>query len=240
MKEWQERTALQYGEDGLRKLQQARVCIIGLGGVGGYAAEMIARAGVGEMIILDADSVSTSNINRQLIALQTTIGQSKIKLFKERLLAINPALKLTALETFLDEEVLTKDLSQHLTRGTYVIDAIDTIQPKVDLIKYCLRHKLKIISSMGGGGKTDLEKLTITDISKTKSCRLAATVRKRLKQDGIYKGLKVVFSPEHVSSEKVQKVEGERNKKTTVGTVSYFPPVMGCYLASWVINKIVN
>lgn len=240
MSDWLERTELQFGKEGLNLLKKAKVCLVGLGGVGGYAAEMIARAGIGQMIIVDADTIHKSNINRQIIALQSTVGQDKTSLFQKRLLDINPQLQLTVFKDFLDYTFIEEKLAKHLDNNTYLIDAIDTIQPKIDLIQYCLNNKIKIISSMGGGGKTNPEKLQITDISKTHNCRLAGTVRRRLKPLGIRKGLKVLFSPEQVSGDKVKKVEGERNKKTTVGTISYFPPIMGCYLASWVIRKIIG
>lgn len=238
VKEWQTRTALLLGEDKLEKLQNARVLVAGVGGVGAYAAEMMCRAGIGHLTIVDGDVVTPSNINRQLIALQNTIGQEKAELMGIRLREINPDLDLNSYRLFLDE----KNTGQLLDMGCfdYVVDAIDTVAPKVNLIVQAMRRKVKVISSMGAGGRLDPTKLQYADIAETYHCTLAKVVRKRLQKEGIRKGLKVVFSSEQPDKNAVLVTEGERNKKSTVGTVSYIPALFGCYLGAYVIRKLAE
>ena len=193
---------------------------------------MVVRAGIGALTIIDGDTVSESNLNRQLVALHSTLGKPKVEILKERFLDINPDLKLTAQHRFIEEE----DIPALLEGGEidFVIDAIDTLAPKVALIAYCLRHKIKIVSSMGAGGRKDPSAIRIADIADTYHCALAKAVRLRLRKEGISKGLKTVFSTAVVV------VEGERNKKSTVGTVSYLPAIFGCYLAGHVIRKLTE
>lgn len=229
-----ERTQLLIGEEGVSKLSKAKVLVVGTGGVGAYAAEMICRAGVGHITLVDSDTVKPSNINRQLPALHSTIGEYKVDLLAERFKDINPDAEIVAKREFLDDS----NLEQIMSVGfDYVIDAIDSITPKIHLITYCLKNKVKIISSMGAGGRLDPSKVQVTDISKTYQCTLARTVRERLKKDGITKGLRVVFSSEAVRKESVIEVKDEKCKRSTTGTISYIPAVFGCYLASEVINS---
>lgn len=238
MDEWISRTALLLGEDTCKMLAGKHVMVVGVGGVGAYAAEMVARAGVGILTVIDADTVKESNINRQLLADTTTLGQEKAQLMQERLLRICPALTVNALSVFIDPDNVADILQQY--RPDFVIDAIDSIAPKIALITYCLQQRIGIVSSMGAGGRIDPTALRYADISQTSYCSLARTVRTRLKANGIYKGLPVVYSIEPANKDAVIKVDDERNKCTTVGTISYLPALFGCYLASYCIRQLSN
>ena len=233
---WLKRTELLLGEEKLSMLKKTNVLVVGLGGVGAYAAEMIARSGVGRMTVVDADSVAPSNINRQLAALHSTVGQPKTAILAARLKDINPDLELIAIQEYIKDEA-TDEL---LDRGfDYVVDAIDTLSPKVNLIKGCLDRSIPVVSSMGAGAKTDPTLLEIKDISKSHHCPLAHMLRKRLHKLGIRKGFYVVFSPEQVREGSVILVE-EANKKSNVGTISYMPAVFGCACASVVIRGLIG
>ena len=236
MKEWTNRTSLLLGSERVEYLHNCHVLVVGLGGVGAYAAEQIARAGIGEMTIIDADIVQPSNINRQLPALQSTIGMAKVEIMERRLKDINPDLVLHSYQEFLKDERITELLQNN--SFDFIIDAIDTISPKVYLLYTALEMKIKIVSSMGAGAKSDPARVSIDDISKTHSCGLAKAVRVRLKELGIRKGLPVVFSSELPDKKAVIFTENEQNKLTTTGTVSYMPAIFGCYLASYVIRNI--
>jgi len=233
---WLERTELLIGKKRLEELKSSHVLIVGLGGVGAYAAEMLCRSGIGKLTIVDADTVHSSNINRQLPALHSTIGQSKAALLETRLKDINPDVHIIALQEFLKDERTIELLDSN--KFDFIVDAIDSISPKVFLIYHSLVRKIPIISALGAGGKMDLSKIEITDISKTYQCALAKTVRKKLKNLGIVEGLPVVFSSEPVSKESIILVENEQNKKSSAGTISYLPTVFGCYLAQYVIMNI--
>lgn len=233
---WQSRTELLLGKEKLDKLASASVLVVGLGGVGAYAAEMIVRAGVGCMTIVDGDVLRESNINRQLMALNSTIGKNKTGLLGERLLDINPALRLNMITEFIKDERMIEILEMGFD---YVVDAIDTLSPKVFLIYHSIHKGIPLVSSMGAGGKIDPSKIEITDISKTYNCNLARVLRKRLHKLGIRKGFTAVFSPEEVPGESIEPVEGEQNKKSTVGTISYMPPAFGCACASVVIRGLI-
>lgn len=240
------RTELLLGAEVVGRLQGALVAVIGLGGVGAYAAEMVARAGVGSMIILDADSVSESNKNRQLLALDSTIGKPKAPLMAERLKDINANIKLKVIEEYLTVdnmgEVLDRAVREVGKPIDFLIDAIDTLSPKVELIKYCLSHGIPLVSSMGAGAKLDATKIRIADISKSYNCPLAYILRKRLRKEGINRGFKVVFSEELPDTEAIVPLEEneERNKKSQVGTISYLPAVFGCVSAQAAINHFLN
>ena len=237
MNNWLERTELLLGAEKLEILKNAHVLVVGLGGVGAYAAEMIARAGVGRMTIADADVVGTTNINRQLLALHSTIGKSKAEVMAERLKDINPEIELTVVNRFIkDEETYTLlDAAQY----DYVVDCIDTLSPKLALIVAALERKMKVVSSMGAGAKTDPTQLEIKDISKTHHCPLAHMLRKRLHKVGVYKGFKAVFSPEPIR-EGAMIIEEEQNKKSQVGTISYIPALFGIGCASVVIRDLIG
>lgn len=237
MSNWLERTNLLLGEEKLNKIKNSRVLIVGLGGVGAYAAEMIARGGVGYLTIVDSDTVSESNINRQLPALHSTIGQEKSKVLADRLLDINPDVKLNIITEYLSEDNIGSVLdAEHFD---YVVDAIDTLTPKEMLIVESLSRGLQIVSSMGAGAKTDPTLVKITDISKSNYCPLAHALRKRLNRRGIRKGFKVVFSPEPVR-EGAMILCNEPNKKSNMGTISYMPPVFGCHCASVVLRGLIG
>jgi len=233
---WLSRTELLLGEKNLNKLIPARVLVVGLGGVGAYAAEMIARAGVGSMTIVDGDMVNESNINRQLVALNSTTYRKKTEVLGERLLDINPGLQLTMITEFVKDERTIEILDMGFD---YVVDAIDTLSPKVFLIYHSIQKGIPIVSSMGAGGKLDPSKIEIADIAKTYNCKLARTLRKRLHKLGIRKGFMAVFSPEDVPGESIELTEGEQNKKSNVGTISYMPPAFGCACASVVIRGLL-
>lgn len=238
------------GEDGIARLSSARVAVIGVGGVGGYAAEMIVRAGVGHILILDSDEVSVSNRNRQLLALNSTVGRPKCQVLKERLLDINPDLDIVTVEKFIIAEGAVPDSGFEDASGTpsqllgayefdYVVDAIDTLSPKLELIKYCMDRNIPLVSSMGAGAKFDVTRIRITDISKSFQCPLAHMVRKRLGKMGIRKGFKAVFSEEIADRSSIV-LEAGRNKKSQVGTISYLPASFGCACAQAVITGLLG
>ena len=235
--DWLARTELMIGKEGLKKLSKAHVLVAGLGGVGGYAAEMICRAGVGKMTIVDSDIVQESNINRQLIAMQSTIGKDKTQLIAERLKDINSNLKLTVFKGYLKDEFITDVLNND--KYNYVIDAIDTLSPKIYFIYHCMNKNYKLVSSMGAGGKLDPAMIQVTDISETHTCKLAFDLRKRLRRKGITEGFKAVYSPEVVEKETIRSIE-DKNKKSMVGTISYMPAVFGCICASVVIRDLIS
>jgi tRNA A37 threonylcarbamoyladenosine dehydratase len=237
MGKWQERTALMLGEEGLEKLKKAHVLVVGLGGVGAYAAEQLCRAGIGKMTIVDGDAVEETNRNRQLPALISTSGKSKAVILGERFRDINPDLELQVINEYLKDERMTEILDQ--APYHYVIDAIDTLSPKVFLIYHSFQRHIPVVSSMGAGGKMDPSMIRISDLSESYNCKLARILRKRLGRMGVRKGVTVVFSPEEVDKEKVR-IEESRNKRSTVGTISYMPPLFGCYCASVVIRDLVK
>ena len=233
---WTDRTALLLGEDKMERLARSHVLVVGVGGVGAYAADMICRAGVGEMTIVDADIINVTNINRQLPAMHSTLGQSKVEVMAQRLRDVNPDIKLHVLEIYLTEEGVFPLLAAQ--KFDFVVDAIDTIAPKCALIMETLRRGIPIVSSMGAGAKSDITKIRFADLWETYHCGLAKAVRTRLKKAGVRQSLPVVFSTEQADRNAVVIVEGEQNKKSTAGTISYMPAVFGCYLAEYVIRKI--
>ncbi len=233
---WNSRTALLVGEEGINTLQNSHILIVGLGGVGAYAAEMLCRAGVGELTIVDADTVSPTNINRQLIALHSTVGKPKSEVLAARLRDINPDIKLHVHTTFLrDDETIT--LLQ-AAPYSYVVDAIDTLSPKTFLIYYAIKLGLPIVSSMGAGGKFRPEEIRVSDISKSQYCHLARAVRKKLHHLGVKRGATVVYSPEPVSLDTLMTNEGEPNKLTSPGTISYMPALFGCHIAAHILQAL--
>ena len=234
---WMERTALLLGDEKLAMLRRAHVLVVGLGGVGAYAAEMIARAGVGRMTIADADTVSLTNINRQLVALCSTLGRPKAEVLAERLRDIDPELELTVLNRFIRDEETYSLLDA--AKYDYVVDAIDTLSPKLALILAALDRGLPLVSSMGAGAKTDPTQLEIADISRTHHCPLAHMLRKRLHKAGVRSGFRAVFSPEPMREGAMILCE-EQNKKSNVGTISYIPALFGIGCASVVIRGLIG
>ncbi len=238
MSDWRERTQLMFGGEVCDCLRNANVLVVGVGGVGAYAAEMLVRAGVGSMTLVDADVVSESNRNRQLVALVSTTGRAKVEVLAERLRDINPDVRLRLLQEYLRDERTIEVLESE--RYDYVLDCIDTLAPKVFLLHQALERGLRVVSSMGSGGKLDPTKVAIADIDKSQQCKLARMVRKRLHRLGVRTGITVVYSPEVVPQERLVITEGEDNKKSNVGTVSYMPAVFGCFMASHVIREIAG
>lgn len=235
---WMERTRLLVGDAGINKLMNAHVLIAGMGGVGSFAAEFIARAGIGKMTIIDGDVVDPTNRNRQLPALHSTHGKEKAEVMKERLLSINPELKLTVLKEFMTPERAHEIMNMHAYH--YAIDAIDSVTPKLNFIEAAYVRRLPIICSMGAGGKLDPTQLQVADISKTHTCPFAEHIRKRLKKMGIYKGVSTVFSPEKVIKESLMMTDGKNYKKSAYGTISYLPATFGSVCASVAIRGIVG
>lgn len=225
------------GEQMLGRFADSTVAVIGVGGVGGYAAEMIVRAGIGHLIILDSDDVSVSNKNRQLLALDSTVGRSKCDVLAERLKDINPELDLTVIQEYFEPD--KADVLLGGRKIDFLVDAIDTLSPKLSLIKYCMDNGIPLVSSMGAGAKFDATKVRLTDVSKSFNCPLAYIVRKRLRHMGISKGFKVVFSEELPDRDSIVPCE-DRNKKSQVGTISYIPAVFGCVCAQAAIQHIMK
>ncbi|EJX09743.1 hydrogenase accessory protein HypB [gut metagenome] len=234
--EWQQRTELLLGEEKMRRLHQAHVLVVGVGGVGAYAAEMICRAGVGRITLVDPDTVQLTNINRQLPALHSTLGQAKVEVLATRFREINPELKLTVYAVFLKDEKIPELLDA--ADYDFVVDAIDTLAPKCHLIMEATKRNIRIVSSMGAGAKRDITQVKFADIWDTYHCGLSKAVRKRLQKMGFKRKLPVVFSTEQADLGAVLLTDDEQNKKSTCGTVSYMPAVFGCYLAEYVIRKL--
>lgn len=234
---WLERTELLVQKEGLEKLKKANILVVGLGGVGSYAAEFIARAGIEKMTIVDGDVFDETNKNRQLPALNSTIGKSKAKVLAERLKDINPEITLTVLEEFLSPERAFEIVSKEFD---YVLDCIDSITPKINLIVAARRKKVKIISSMGAGGKLDATKVMVKDIAKTKNCTMARVLRKRLKERKVDKGVKAVYSEEIQIPESVKVTDGKNYKKSYYGTISYMPAAFGLQAAAHVVNYLLK
>lgn len=237
MAEWTERAELLFRKEGLEKLQNANVLVVGLGGVGSFAAEFLCRAGIGKMTIVDGDVVDITNINRQLPALHSTVGQPKITIVGDRLMDINPELKLTRVKEFLTPERAFEIVSEEFD---YVLDCIDSITPKLNLIVGAKKKKVKIVSNMGAGGKMLANKVTVKDISKTDVCPLAKVVRKRLKKMGVSRGVKAVFSTEKPDEDSVKMTDGTNFKKSFYGTNSYMPALFGLHAAETVIRHILK
>ena len=233
---WKQRTELLLGEDKMARLQSAHVLVVGLGGVGAYAAEMICRAGVGRMTIVDADTVQITNLNRQLPAMHSTLGMFKADVLEARFKDINPDLELKVLPVCLKDENIPDLLDAD--EYDFIVDAIDTLSPKCYLIYHALQRRIKIVSSMGAGAKSDITQVRFADLWDTYHCGLSKAVRKRLQKMGVKRKVPVVFSTEQADPKAVLLTDDEMNKKSTCGTVSYMPAVFGCYLAEYVIKRL--
>jgi tRNA A37 threonylcarbamoyladenosine dehydratase len=236
MAKWQERAELLFKEEGLTNLKNANVLVVGLGGVGSFAAEFLARAGVGSMTIVDGDTVDITNINRQLPALHSTVGLPKVHVVGDRLMDINPELKLIRVQEFLSPERAFEIVSEEFN---YVLDCIDSVTPKLNLIIAAKRKRVKIISSMGAGGKMEASKVKVADITNTVNCMFAKTIRRRLKEHKIDK-LKVVFSSEIQDETSLKMTDGSNYKKSFYGTNSYMPGLFGLYAAETVIRYLLK
>lgn len=238
MTKWKERAQVLFKPDGMQQLENSNVLVVGLGGVGSFAAEFLARAGVGKMTIVDGDVVDITNINRQLPALHSTVGQSKAALMQARLLDINPELQLTTVAAFLSPEAAYNIVSSDFD---CVLDCIDSITPKLHIIASAKRQKIKIISCMGAGGKTLAAKVKVADISNTENCHLARTIKKRLKTEfKIDKGVKAVFSSEIQDPDSLVRTDGSNFKKSFYGTSSYIPGLFGLYAAETAIRFLLD
>lgn len=233
---WLERATLLVGDEGTEKLKNANVLIVGLGGVGSFSAEFIARSGIGKLTIVDGDDIDITNINRQLPALNSTIGNQKVDVVGERLLDINPNLKLTKINEFMPPEKM-----HNLVKNgnfSYVMDCIDSVSPKVSLLIACRKNKVRCVSSMGAGGKFQPSKVEVKDISKVHGCKLGAKIKKELKKQKIDRGIRAVFSSEAPLPSSLQLTDGSNFKKSFYGTTSYMPAIFGLYAAAEVINYL--
>jgi len=237
MNDWLTRTELILGDERLKKFKAANVLVVGLGGVGAYAAEMICRAGVGSMTIVDGDTIHATNRNRQLPALKSTEGLVKAEVMGLRIKDINPDIKLIVIHEYLKDEKMVEVLDLGFD---YVVDAIDTLSPKIFLIYHSLQRKFPVVSSMGAGGKFDPTRINISDISETTDCSLARILRKRLHRLGIRDGFTAIYSPEVIDKNKIVPTSGERNKASIVGTISYMPAAFGIACASVVIRDLTG
>ncbi len=236
MAKWQERAELLFKPEGLNNLKNANVLVVGLGGVGSFAAEFLARAGVGSLTIVDGDVVDITNVNRQLPALHSTEGLPKVHVVGDRLMDINPELNLTRVQEFLSPERAFEIVEE---KYDYVLDCIDSVTPKLNLIVGAKRKRVKIISSMGAGGKMEAAKVKVADITNTVNCMFAKTIRRRLKEFKIDK-LKVVFSSEIQDESSLKMTDGSNFKKSFYGTNSYMPGLFGLYMAETVIRYLIK
>jgi len=236
--EWLQRTELLVKKEGIERLQSSNILIVGLGGVGSFAAEFLVRSGIGNLTIVDGDTVDVTNINRQLPALNSTIGKNKTDVVAKRILDINPEINLKKINEFLEPERMEELLTQE--KFDYVLDCIDSLSPKLALIITCKRKKIKLVSAMGAGGKTDPSKVMVRDISKTNNCFLAKQIRKKLKKEQIHKGFRCVFSTEIQDENSLKMTDGSNYKKSFYGTISYMPAIFGLYAAAEVIRFLLK
>jgi len=237
MADWLERTELIVGEKALERLHESHVLIVGLGGIGSYAAEFIARAGVGKMTIIDGDIFDVTNKNRQLTALDSTIGKNKAVVLAERLKDINPKLEIDIIEEFVLPERVWEILKEQ--KPDYVMDCIDSITPKLEWLIACIALKVKIISAMGAGGKMDASRVEVASLTKTYNCKLASHLKKRLKRKKVeFKKVKAVFSNELQHKNSLKMTDGKNYKRSFYGTVSYIPALFGLHAAAEVIGYL--
>lgn len=236
MTDWLAREELLLKKEGIEKLQRANVLIVGLGGVGASAVEFLVRAGIGSMTIIDGDTIDLTNINRQLPAMRSTLGKSKAEIVAQRILDINPNLKLSVIDEFINPERVAALLEEPYD---CIVDCIDSISPKIEFIRMALRNNIPLVSSMGAGGKINAELVRTKDISKTFNCMMARVLRKRLKRFGIRKGFLAVYSEELPNGESLELTDGTNFKKSYYGTISYMPALFGIHCASATIRQIL-
>ena len=234
--DWQDKTRLLLGKKH-DEITDVNILIVGLGGVGESAAEMICRAGISKMTIVDGDKIDLTNINRQILTTHRNIGKSKAKIVAQKMLEINPDLKINIIDKYIEDFEMRNLLETDIF--DYVIDAIDTLAPKIQLINHCMQLGIKIVSSMGAGGKLNPSKVQVADISESYNCKLARFVRKKLHKRGIRTGFKVVFSAENIVRESLILKE-DKNKKSDLGTISYMPNIFGIYAAWVVIDEFIS
>lgn len=235
--DWKARTRLLIGEEALEKLAKSHVLVAGLGGVGAYVAEQLVRAGIGKLTIVDGDTLHLTNRNRQLPALESTMGMKKTDVMAQRLRDINPDVELMIIDYYIKDQLIIDILSQSFD---YVVDAIDSLTPKVYLLFHAHQLGHKVVSSMGAGGKLDPQQVKIVDIAQTYQCRLAYYIRKKLHKLGVWEGITAVYSSEVVARRSVKAESGELSKRSTVGTISYMPALFGMYCASVVIRSLIE
>lgn len=239
MSNWLERTELILGKEEMNRLKNAHVLIVGLGGIGSFAGEFIARSGVGKMTIIDGDVFDISNKNRQLTALDSTIGRNKAVVLAERIREINPEIELNVIEEFVLPERVWEILEEF--KPDYVMDCIDSLTPKIEWIVACKRLKIKCITHLGAGGKTDPSKVKVAELMNSYNCQLGHYVKKRLKKKGIgFKGIRCVFSEELQQKNSLKMTDGSNYKSSFYGTVSYMPALFGLFGASEVIDYIAT
>lgn len=234
---WLSRTSLLIGEETLKQLTRKHVMVVGMGGVGSFAAEFIARSGIGKMTIIDGDVVDPTNRNRQLPALSTNHGEPKVQIMAQRLTAINPELELDVVQEFVNPDMVQVQLAK---KPDFIIDAIDSITPKITFIRGAFDSGLPLVSSMGAGAKLDPTQLRVVDISQTYNCPFAQQIRKNLRNHGIYRGIPVVFSPEKPIRESLMLTDGKNFKKSAYGTISYLPATFGAVVASVAIRTLMG
>lgn len=247
LNDWDSRTRLLLGDESIHRLAEARVLVAGVGGVGGYAAEVLARSGVGHLTLVDADAVSVSNLNRQLIATIPDIGRPKVELFSRRFRSINPDIDVNPICGFITPDNVADLIGECRESGDggepngfdYVVDAIDTVAPKVALIAGCMRRDVRIISSMGAGGRIDPTRVCYQDVWETREDGLARAVRQRLKKLGLRRPLKVVASTEAPRASAVIELN-EQNKRSSYGTLATIPAIFGIFMANKVILDLCN
>lgn len=237
MSDWLERTELLLGAEALNKLKAAHVLVVGLGGVGSYAAEALVRAGLGRITIIDGDAVDATNKNRQLQALNSTVGLKKAMVLKDRFLDINPDLQVNVHNAFMEPDAMNAFLQAN--RFDFVMDCIDSIQPKLSLIQTLRRLKCRFISAMGAGGKLDPSKIRVADLFKTQECKFAQQVRKSLKKQGVNRGVLCVYSEEVQPKHSLRHTDGSHYKKSFYGTISYMPAMFGLTMAAEVIRRLI-
>jgi tRNA A37 threonylcarbamoyladenosine dehydratase len=234
---WLSRTQLLIGEPALRQLTNKHVMVVGMGGVGSFAAEFIARSGIGKMTIIDGDVVDPTNRNRQLPALATNHGEPKVQIMARRIKEINPEIELNVIQEFVNPDIVAEQLN---FKPDYIIDAIDSITPKLTFMKLAYESRIPMVSSMGAGGKVDPTRLYVVDISKTYNCPFAHQIRKRLRKMGIRKGIKAVFSDELPDPNSIMLTDGSNFKKSAYGTISYIPATFGAVVASVAIRDLMK
>lgn len=235
---WNDRTILLLGQDKVNILEKSHVLIAGVGGVGGYVCEFLTRAGVGEFTLVDHDTIKPSNLNRQIIATQETIGEDKVKEMKKRLQSIQPDVKINVIKEFYRPSQVEKIFGK--PHYDYAVDAIDSLVPKISFLKECVVRHIPVVSSMGAGGRIVPEQIQIADISQTHHCRLAANVRNQLRKAGIDKGIKTVFSEETMASHCIRRDKKLNNKIVALGTISYLPAIFGGFIASVVLRDLIE
>lgn len=235
---WLSRTALLIGEQGLDKLQSKHVLVVGLGGIGSFAAEFLARSGIGRLTVVDGDLVESSNRNRQIPALVETEGMLKAEVMQSRLLGINPDLEVKCIHQFLDMEGMQALITSE--RFDYVVDAIDSLSPKVELLTACHKQRVEVVSCLGAGGRLNPFEVEVCDISKTHRCPFSKMVRKRLHAENIYEGITAVFSPELPVEDALMYTDGTKFKKSAYGTISYMPALFGLHAAAHIIRSFIN